>query len=127
MTPVLPNSGEAAEVYAIGTHLRHHGGSLWEVTGCNESTGDYGIKCLVGTAKPGRIGGEVTGTVRSQVHADYLHGDGWRVDDPDGDWRDPFALLRRILGYYPEPPSRGLMADVEMCLAEPRPSTRGGG
>lgn len=41
-----------------------------------------------------------------------------RDPDPDGDWRDPFALLRRVLGYYPEPPSRGLMADVEMCLAE---------
>lgn len=38
--------------------------------------------------------------------------------DPDGDWRDPFALLRRVQGYYPEPPSRGLMADVEMCLRE---------
>lgn len=38
--------------------------------------------------------------------------------DPDGDWRDPRALLRRVLGYYPEPPSRGLMADVEACLAQ---------
>jgi hypothetical protein len=56
-----------------------------------------------------------TGVCKSLLAVDARH----RLDlDPDADWRDPFALLRRVLGYYPEPPSRGLMADVEMCLAE---------
>jgi len=74
-------------VYAIGTRLRHHAGSLWEVTGHNELTGDYGIKCLIGTVREGLIGGEVAGSVRSGIHADYLHGDGWRVEMADEvDW-----------------------------------------
>jgi len=36
----------------------------------------------------------------------------------EGDWRNPYALLRRVLAFYPDPPSRGLMADVEACFQQ---------
>lgn len=52
------------------------------------------------------------GVCKSTDAVDAAH----KLTDPDGDWRDPRALLRRVLGYYPEPPSRGLMADAEACL-----------
>lgn len=63
------------ERYANRQRLRHHGGSVWRVIRSTPN-GDYRIRCIVGTVKEGWIGGEVEGTVR-QVHADYLHGDGW--------------------------------------------------
>jgi hypothetical protein len=71
--------------YAVGTQLPHHAGSLWEVAEaglpgdgktwqgnmilCQD---DYTIRCIepTGTELPGHC---------MRVHADYLHGDGWKL------------------------------------------------
>jgi len=67
--------------YPRNTRLRHHGGSVWSVIRYVPYTNgdDVRIRCVVGTVRPDQIGGEREGDVR-QVHADYLHGDGWRLD-----------------------------------------------
>lgn len=71
--------------YSPGTRLRHHAGSTWEVLAYIE--GDYTLLCVVGSTRPGVIGGEVEGTERG-VHADYLHGDGWRLER---DFSEPYG------------------------------------
>lgn len=79
--------------YEVSQCLRHHAGSLWEIIeadlpgdgswgeGMCLLAGDYRIRCVEGTVREGFIGGEVEGNVR-RVHADYLHGDGWRAVTP---------------------------------------------
>jgi hypothetical protein len=69
--------------YPVGTLLRHHAGSVWEVVAADlpgdgrwhgnmlELAGDYRIRCVEPAA------GETRGTER-RVHAEYLHRDGWR-------------------------------------------------
>ena len=64
--------------YPRKTRLRHHAGSLWEIIRYAED-GDYRIRCIEGTIREGYIGGEVEGRA-VQVHADYLHGDGWTLE-----------------------------------------------
>lgn len=70
--------------YEVGRRLTHHSGTVWEVTASNLSgqgqweegmialEGDYRIKCI----DYGLHERERDRSMR--VHADYLHGDGWR-------------------------------------------------
>ena len=72
--------------YPVGEVLVHHSGSRWVVVetdlpgealrpedrGMIPMAGDYRIECC----RPG--GGSRVGT-QHRVHADYLHGDGWKV------------------------------------------------
>jgi hypothetical protein len=72
------------ESYSVGTLLRHHAGSVWEIVAADlpgdgewhsnmlELAGDYRIRCIEAR------GGETRGNER-RVHADYLHGDGWLI------------------------------------------------
>lgn len=58
--------------------LQHHAGSVWEVIR-HVPSGNYRIRCIVGTVRAEWIGGEVEGSIR-QVHADYLHDStGWTL------------------------------------------------
>lgn len=61
--------------YPEQARLQHHAGSAWEVVR-SLPDGDYRIRCVTGTRRTGWVGGEPVGEVRD-VHADYLHGDGW--------------------------------------------------
>jgi hypothetical protein len=66
--------------YPPGTRLCHHAGSVWEVVG-QQVNGDYWIRCVLGSRRPGFIGGEDAGR-ETAVHPDYLHGDGWTFSRP---------------------------------------------
>lgn len=68
-------SGHRLARWPVGQRLRHHAGSVWEVTGDAGGVDDYLLVCVVGT--PGWAGGEKQGK-RMTVHAEYMHRDGWR-------------------------------------------------
>lgn len=78
MTTYQEAKATDATRFQPGTELRHHAGSTWRVC-FDHIDGDYTIRCIVGTVRPGFIGGETEGTIR-RVHADYLHGNGWKSE-----------------------------------------------
>jgi hypothetical protein len=57
--------------YPVGARLRHCCGSVWVVQVQDEGTGDYTATCVVGTERPGRIGGGKEGSTQV-FHAEYL-------------------------------------------------------
>lgn len=78
---------QAHDSYSVGQRLRHHSGQVWEVVAANlpgsgewekgmlALQGDYRIRC-VATTRNSHVDDSVGREQR--VHADYLHGDGWR-------------------------------------------------
>jgi hypothetical protein len=65
-------------MYPVGARLRHYSGSAWVVLVWDEASGDYTIRCVVGTERPGWRGGEKEGATRT-VHAEYLENpSSWR-------------------------------------------------
>lgn len=78
--------------YPAGQRLQRHTGSVWEVVANNLEgdgktwgggmvlcQGDYTIRCI--SAYPTYRDHERSGNMM-RVHADYLHGDGWRLAEP---------------------------------------------
>lgn len=64
--------------YPVGARLRHCCGSAWVVLAQDETSGDYTVRCVVGTERPGWTGGDKEGTTRV-FHADYLENpSSWR-------------------------------------------------
>lgn len=64
-------SGYRMARWAVGQHLHHHSGDLWEVAEDRGGRyGDYYLRCLAGREK----GREMI------AHGEYMHRHGWQPD-----------------------------------------------
>ena len=78
-------SGYRLARWEVGQRLHHHAGSVWVVMedrrGHGYGGGDYLLECVIGTTRPGVVGGEEKGKTEV-AHGEYMHRHGWLT--PEG-------------------------------------------